>query len=273
MEDKVRSFNNLPRPKQTPTRLPNHWVFGVCHVDLNPPGDLLLAVHPESRYVKQAGPAQILSLTTTSDKAEAAVLYLLDAFAARGYDPDEPLVAPWSWSTLDADTARALEESLKNHGVRAELCKVGVCTADERAILEEAREGLMDTMLQTMGYRPRQPVAVDPGDFSKCHGCGMSKECFFQPLKKCARCEQAYYHSRDCQKSHWKRHKPTCSPADAATASASASTSDLDAHKYYNTKAFADPNARELLHSLHLDQSHPRHGAIAQVFRFFLSTE
>ena len=87
MEEAVRSFNRLARPQTTPTGLPNHWVFRIRHVPLNPPGDLLVAVHPLSRYTLQAGPAQVLSLPTLPEKAEAIVLLLLNTFIKGDRDP------------------------------------------------------------------------------------------------------------------------------------------------------------------------------------------
>lgn len=39
----------------------------------------------------------------------------------------------------------------------------------------------------------------------ECAKCKKTKK-----LKKCARCKIVYYCSAECQKSHWKTHKPTC---------------------------------------------------------------
>jgi hypothetical protein len=252
MEQKVRSFNQLSRPSKAPSGLvPNHWVFGVCHVDLHPPGDLVLAVNPQSRYLQQAGPAQILSLTSAPAKAEAIIPCLLDAFMG-GQQPTDhpPPFAPWTWSTLDAETAEAVQEGLRNHGVRPELCEVGVCSAEERDILEETRASLFEQLMQNMPHRP--PTAVDQGDSTRCHGCGMSRECFFLPLKKCARCGQAFYHSRDCQKKHWKHHKAVCSPTT--------NLPGLDSFAYYNSKAPTDPAARALMSSLNMEFNPPHSG-------------
>jgi len=113
--------------------VPNYWVFGVCHVDMGPPGDPVLAVNPQSQYLIQGGPAQILSFLTTREKAEVTIpCLLLDAFANladRSVHPSVPAFAPWTWTTLDPDIAQAIEEGLKKHSVNPALCKVGVCTA------------------------------------------------------------------------------------------------------------------------------------------------
>jgi hypothetical protein len=252
MEAKVRAFNNLPRSKKVPSGLvPNHWVFGVCHVDLHPPGDLVLAVNPPSRYLIRGGPAQILSLPTTHEKAKAAIPYLLDAFV-EPTGPSVPTFAPWTWSTLDPDMAQAIEDGLKQHGVKSALCKVGICTAEERDILEEARDTLISELTEAFQSIERDPVG--PGDSTKCHGCGMNRECFFQPLKKCSRCGEAFYHSRECQKKHWKHHKTTCYAPGVSPS--------LDACDYYYTKAPTDPEARALMSSLRLEWQ-PRHRGIA----------
>lgn len=254
MEAKVRSFNNLPRSNTVPSgALPNHWVFGVCHVDMHPSGDLVLAVNPGSGYLNHAGPAQILPLPTTREKAEATIPYLLDAFVnPTPSDSSAPTFAPWTWSTLDPDMAQAIEECLKKHDVKPALCEVGVCTAEERDTLEAARARLFGLLSQLS--EDTEPDAVGPGDSTKCHGCGMSRECFFQPLRKCARCGEAFYHSRECQKKHWKHHKPTCR--------APGTTPSFAAHDSHSMKAPTDPEARALMSSLRLE-GHPNRGGTA----------
>lgn len=256
MEERVRWFNRLSRPKQTPTGLPNHWVFGVCHVDLHPPGDLVLAVHPRSSYLLQGGPAQILSLVTGPDKAEAIISCLLDAFIRGDANPlgrqptDPPPFAPWTWSTLDPEIAKAVQDGLVNHGIRPELCQVGICSAEERGILETVRDEVFEKLMSMQTHQ--LPTTVDRGNSTRCHGCGMSRESFFQPLKKCARCNGAFYHSKECQKKHWTHHKPNCLPL--------AIVPDVDVYTYYKTIAPADPDAHALMSSLNLDPHPPRSG-------------
>ncbi|KAK3309256.1 uncharacterized protein B0T15DRAFT_391441 [Chaetomium strumarium] len=222
MDVKVHLFNILPRPEKAPTddSVPNHWVFGVCHLDIPPSADIVLAVNPHIRnYLLRAGSGQIISLPTTREIAEATIPHLLDAFL----EPTEgiPAFAPWTWSTLGPNMAQAIEDALRSLGVRPELCNVG-------------------------------PNTVRPGDVTKCHGCGLSRECFFQPLQPCGRCGTAFYHSRECQEKHLEHHEHACL----------APGSTLDADTYYNTMAPFDPEAWALMSSLRLEW-HPNRSLIA----------
>ena len=48
----------------------------------------------------------------------------------------------------------------------------------------------------------------------KCFQCGKRGH----KLPKCIQCSQAYYCNADCQRKHWKQHKPVCRAAVAAQA-------------------------------------------------------
>ena len=48
----------------------------------------------------------------------------------------------------------------------------------------------------------------------KCFQCGKHGH----NLPKCRQCSQAYYCNADCQRKHWKKHKPVCRAAVAALA-------------------------------------------------------
>ncbi|KAK4444252.1 hypothetical protein QBC34DRAFT_487975 [Podospora aff. communis PSN243] len=214
MEAKVRWFNEHDRSEKPPSGLGlNRWVFGVCHVDMTPPRDLVLAIPPPSQdHLSHFGPAQILSLPTAREMAEATIPCLLDAFIKPGATEPAPTSAPWTWSTLDADMAKAFEDALQKYNVKPELCK-------------------------------RDPVAL--GDADKCHGCGRPGKCFFKPLMKCLGCRAASYHSKMCRKQHWPQHKLVCYAPGA--------TPSLDAHDYYTTRAPTDPEAQALMTLLRLD--------------------
>lgn len=146
----IHEFSSLPRPRTTPSGLPNHWVFNVRHVPLNPPGDLVVAVHPRSYFQLQAGPAQILALPTSAERAEALIPHLLQAFITGG-DPNAASWAPWSWSTDDQELASALEVKLRVHGVASELCTVPVCSAAEKEVVDDAWSSLVGTLMKFMG--------------------------------------------------------------------------------------------------------------------------
>ena len=48
----------------------------------------------------------------------------------------------------------------------------------------------------------------------KCFHCGKHGH----NLPKCRQCAQAYYCNADCQRKHWRKHKPVCRAAVAALA-------------------------------------------------------
>ena len=53
-------------------------------------------------------------------------------------------------------------------------------------------------------------------DLFRCFNC--QTEGRSPPLRKCTQCEVAYYCGKDCQRAHWKVHKPACIAAVAAKA-------------------------------------------------------
>ncbi len=46
----------------------------------------------------------------------------------------------------------------------------------------------------------------------QCEACG-ALDSPGSALRKCTRCTVVYYCSKDCQKRHWKEHRPRCLPA------------------------------------------------------------
>ncbi|KAK2050621.1 hypothetical protein LZ31DRAFT_547905 [Colletotrichum somersetense] len=278
MEHTVRSFKSLSRKRTTPTGLPNHWVFGLRHVPIDPEGDLVVVVHPLSRYLLSAGPAQILSLPGASDKAKALVPLLLDAFlkgnsSSGALSTSETFFAPWSWEVDDPELASAISQELKQLGIEGVLGHVEACSAGDRAILDESWHALLERlrgMTQGASKQHTGPKAatataspaVELGDRSKCHGCGSNRESFAAPLKMCSACGQAWYHSQDCQRQHWKQHKKAClanrSGANASPASTSGAKPSLEEpYTYYNQIARKSPDAQKLLRALRLDPASP----------------
>ena len=54
-------------------------------------------------------------------------------------------------------------------------------------------------------------ISVTFKEADKCENCGKAKE----GLKKCARCLQVFYCSKECQVAHFPRHKVACKKKDA----------------------------------------------------------
>lgn len=89
-----------------------------------------------------------------------------------------------------------------------------------------------------------------------CAGCKKSPTSLSQALKRCARCKEVFYCSRECQKTDWKSHKKSCNKTPRRP-SLSGDGIDLggngfDAFSYYNTVAHTIPAARELAKKLNI---------------------
>ncbi|KAK5132907.1 hypothetical protein LTR08_008353 [Meristemomyces frigidus] len=271
MDSLVRTFNDLPRPEETIGGLPNHFVFVVRHVPLNPPGDLLIGVHIQSYYLIQAGPAQILTSSDKAVRAERAVPLLLEAFIEAQKDPATgrppagiEAVAPWTWATDDADFAKEIEVQLKKRGVIDDLCSVGVCTAKEKHVVREAWSRFLGLLFKRTAVTLDGVSAVDAaleeltvgGGVGEqlCHNCFEDRMALPAPLKKCGACGKAWYCSTECQRGHWKLHKNACKRAIRTDSSPppSAGASKADAHTYYNNLAHILPEAAALASALNL---------------------
>lgn len=257
----MAAFHSIPRPKSLFGGFPNHWIFYVRQVPLNPGGLWVFAVssrRPEYLLFNCVR-LDILPHSTISEKAEAVIRQLLKIFL-NGVDEDPTFVihhvdgmafSPWTWAAEDPELAAAVQHGLIQHGVRKELCQVATCSVEEKQIVEKS----YNMFLRRMGK-------VAPGDTSKCHGCGQSRATFSAPLTKCSDCQKAWYHSQDCQQNHREEHKPTCLANRPASAS-SPTQSDIGppvapagartgVSKYNNNAAHPTLEGQALMQSLGL---------------------
>lgn len=214
----IKAFNGLPRSQKTPSGLvDNHWQFAVQHVTLNPPGDLVHLVNPDSRFVHCEGPAQILSCTSAIAQADIVLPMLLKAFVTKlGIaDPQVPSYGPWSWGTNDDKLATALEERMKAAGVREELCTIEV--GDEKKIAIQQEEWTRFLGMMEEKARP------------KCAKCGQGAKDEAHKLMLCSSCRSVHYCSKLCQKSDWNQHKGLCASRAKSSISTGASTTSIGA--------------------------------------------
>lgn len=230
---------------------------------LEPPGDLVVAVNPQSRFQLTAGPFQLPTTSTAKEKAEKMLPYLLQVFINEVQGPTGSMMeakAPWSWSTADAALAAALKPLFVQHGFPEELRGVEVCTEDEKVIANECWDELLGRLVESVSEDARsmrnQPTiqatgsSVQLGDETKCHRCQKDRNDTGSPLMKCAACKRAWYCSPQCQKAHWKQHKPACV---ANRPSKDGAASAVDAHKFYNTSAHKSAEAKALASELNLE--------------------
>lgn len=255
MDDTVLLFNRLDRSRETPSRLPNHWFFGVRQNPRQPHGDRLFVFHPTGNFL-QCKFGQILSLPSISKKAEALLPLLLDVFikgcqTVGGVSTSPYPYAPWTWATEDPELAKALEKCLKQHGIASELCSVGICSE----ILPKEHLQLCRA-LERIGAK----TPAHLGDHTRCHGCRMGSRLFPKPLEMCSRCGKAWYHSQDCRRKNWNNHMRDClwqssikvnfGPTSSSTRAAG---SYVDAHTFHNIVARSSPQAQALMRTLHLN--------------------
>jgi len=90
-----------------------------------------------------------------------------------------------------------------------DMCPILVC--DDPVCLDAARALSQDAIrsLNTRGAPTKlspAPNSAPPTPGSQCSQCGKKGS----ELKRCGRCNRAWYCDAECQKVHWKVHKPAC---------------------------------------------------------------
>ncbi|KAM7185071.1 hypothetical protein V8F33_012633 [Rhypophila sp. PSN 637] len=117
-------------------------------------------------------------------------------------NPHDLITVPITWSTPHKEHIKYLEAKLTKIELEASLCKVDPATLQDFDQLELRRALFFDNYIKDGGvWKPD----FKPGDPNCCHGCGLSRPCFFTPLYKCPKCSLAWYHSEKCRAEDWER--------------------------------------------------------------------
>lgn len=213
---RVKKFNTLRRPERDAWGAPNHYHFSVKSLPIVP-GNAVFLANPYSGHHHVEGRARITPLSP-DDQAKIIVPLLLESFVTR-FDEGDAIIhvmphdvlpwAPWSWSTTDDALARAVSARLTAVGVRSDLCEVSVSTPEQVQDSDVFWVKWSEDLLMQMASLPADMGAQDVGKW--CGGCGFTPSLDTE-LLRCARCKQARYCTKACQKEDWKIHKTRCTP-------------------------------------------------------------
>ena len=237
-----------------------------------------MVLHRQTKFAAVKDPKQILALASADAKARSLVPLLLLAFVnmlkthdgSRLGDPDSKEVtcfAPWTWATADAALAQAVANSLKQVGVREELCQVSLSTQEEEVVAMEAWRRYVARLVQKMGNdaESRDASATDVMISSildkvgpVCCGCLKDRSELLNPLKKCGGCGDVWYCSRGCQLQHRAKHKIYCKSKSGASGgisggeSSTEGSSELDTGSYFTQIARTSSDAQELAEAMNI---------------------
>lgn len=166
-QDLISNFNTLLRPPRAPSGMvPNHWNISIRRVALSPSGDLVFLVQPDTDYVHQEGPIQIVEgqppgylLKPKSVTLQTIAKLIIKAFV-EGTGTDIIPSAPWLWKTNDTYFARRIVKIMTDMGVREDLMNTTVADPDELAVCDQSWRDLNDRMNGLMAGNVRRPAGI-----------------------------------------------------------------------------------------------------------------
>ncbi|KAL8843498.1 MAG: hypothetical protein Q9170_000002 [Blastenia crenularia] len=176
-QDLISNFNALPRPSTAPSGLvPNHWNISIRHVELSPPGDLVVLVQPPSDYVHAEGPIQTVegqapghllnpkSLVTLQTIARLVMKAFVEGMDAPG---SVSAFAPLAWATDDANFARRIRKVMTDMGVRTDSLSMVVAGTDELRTCDEAWKAFTQRLTGLVSPKSLQDLL--PENTNGCH--------------------------------------------------------------------------------------------------------
>ena len=162
----VKSFNDLPQPRLSPSGLPNHWHFDLRYIALEPtPSHVLFLVQLDSGYIHSErlplgispGESGIAffpeSGTEAAPEVSKALLHaFVDGFGTHRFtlNPPPPF-SPWKLTTEDPDLAKLVIQEFKEIGVRNQLCNITVVKGKALEIAHTAFDGFWKGLKSQIG--------------------------------------------------------------------------------------------------------------------------
>ncbi|KAL9622519.1 MAG: hypothetical protein Q9160_003195 [Pyrenula sp. 1 TL-2023] len=156
MDAIISRFNSLPRKELSPSGLvKNHWHFSIRHVPLEPQGDVLFIVNPESHFVHTEGRIPPPQPGESEEARAVAIAFLLVKAFASGLGGSAPggttedslsIGRPWSWNTLTGEDARKMEAALSTLGINGDSTDVGTASEAENRTANEDWESFFSRL-------------------------------------------------------------------------------------------------------------------------------
>lgn len=141
-----------------------------------------------------------MSRPTIDSQADIVISLHLGSFVnglLKGNNKGIPKSAPWPLSCNDSDLARVILTKLEELAVRKELSVVQSATKEENS--------LSDSIWATMKGQ------IEDGFLSQsCTECRADGKSPSITMQRCGGCGNAWYCSRECQRTDWKHHKSFC---------------------------------------------------------------
>lgn len=147
MDTIISRFNSLPRKELSPSGIvKNHWHFSIRRVPLEPEGDVLFIVNPESHFVHTEGQIPPPQPGESEEARAVALAFLLVKAFASGLGGSTPggtteeslsIGRPWSWNTSTEEEARKMQAALSTLGINEECKHVGTASEEENRTANE----------------------------------------------------------------------------------------------------------------------------------------